>query len=234
MFANSGRLFRSAVELQKGVSSLNAAGEQAQRESLASIVFAAISAEAFINELPELAADAAGTPTEPAWVRALGEIVGAAEESHASIESKYHLASLVLTGHVFDKGAQPFQDFKFLVDLRNLVVHTKPGEAIRQKEADGEWTWSAEMTREIKRVMSRLEQHRSTTAGGHVATQFIPREDAATISSNWLAEISTEAVAGLACRAAAEIVKAVLDAIPDSPRFKGLVETIYRKDFQFS
>jgi len=93
-----------------------------------------MSAEAFINEIPQLAAEAAGDSTEPGWVKAMGEIVGAAEESHAPIESKYHLASLVLTGHVFDKGVQPFQDFKILVDLRNLVVHTKPGEAIRQKE----------------------------------------------------------------------------------------------------
>ncbi len=225
MYANAGLLFRSAVQLQRGVSSLKPATEQAQRECLASVIFAAMSAEAFINEIPQLAVQAAENSLEPGWVKALGEIVGAAEESHASIESKYHLASLVLRGHVFNKGTEPFRDFSTLVLLRNRVVHAKPEVAIRHKEAGGEWKW--------KDAMARLEGWGVHAADGLIP-EFIPQNESARIESNFLAEISTEVVSQRSCGAAAGIVKAVLDAIPDSPRFKGLVETIYRKDFQFS
>lgn len=38
MFANAGFLFRCATESQRGASSLNPTSEQAQRESLSSVV----------------------------------------------------------------------------------------------------------------------------------------------------------------------------------------------------
>ena len=217
MHGNAGILFRSALELQRGVSTLNPASEQAQRECLASVVFAAMSAE--------LAAEAE-ILSEPGWVKALGEIIGASEASHAPVESKYHLASLVLTGHVFDKGVQPFQDFRLLVDLRNLVVHTKPEEAIRQKQADGQWTWAT-------KVMIRLAQRGAATAEDHILARFTPRTESATVHSNLLAEVSTHSVAELACRAAAGVVNAVLDAMPDDSQwFTPRMLRMYRGDFQ--
>jgi hypothetical protein len=38
-------------------------------------------------------------------------MLGEAEKSRTSIESKYHLAKFVLSGQPFDKGANPFQTF---------------------------------------------------------------------------------------------------------------------------
>lgn len=55
MYVNAGLLFSNAVALYKGVSSLNSAHAQARRESLASVIFSAISTEAFVNELSALA-----------------------------------------------------------------------------------------------------------------------------------------------------------------------------------
>ncbi len=227
MYANAGLLFRSAIELQRGVSSLNAASEQAQRECLASVIFAAMSTEAFINELPELASGAAKNPAEPGWVRALGEVLGDAEDSRAPIKSKYQLARLVLTGEVFDKGTQPFQDFALLVDVRNLVVHWKPKEAARRKEADGALTWETE-------IMKRLEQRRAINTTPDCLPQYIRRSESASIRSNLLTEIGVQSMGVWACGAAAAIVNAVLDAIPESPRFASLLQTIYRRDFQTS
>jgi hypothetical protein len=55
MYANAGRLFANALNLHRGLSSLNPASEQAQRDSLASVIFSVLSTEAFINELAQLA-----------------------------------------------------------------------------------------------------------------------------------------------------------------------------------
>ena len=64
-------------------------------------------------------------------------MLGEAEKSRTSIESKYHLEEFVLSGEPFDKGANPFQTFALLIDARNLIVHAKPLEAvIRKNERD--------------------------------------------------------------------------------------------------
>lgn len=110
MYAGAGWLFLRAVEFYREVSSLNEASISAQRGCLASLVFAAMSTEAFINELQQLAADAAaGNSARPNCIKALGEMLRQAEDSHASTKSKYQLAKFVLTGEVFDGGTQPFQ-----------------------------------------------------------------------------------------------------------------------------
>ena len=150
MFANAGRLFLDAVDAHKEVSSLNAVGVQARRGCLASVIFSAMSTEAFINELQQLAVDAACDSAEPGWVKVLGEVLEEAEDARVSIEFKYHIAKLVLSGQAFDKGSQPFQDFALLVSLRNHVVHAKPEEAVRRKEAHGAVNWET-------KIMSRLQ-----------------------------------------------------------------------------
>ncbi len=226
LYANAGCLFVNAVDFCKAVSSLNPASERAQRESRASIVFAALSTEVFINELAKLAADAAKASPEPSWVEVLSEVLNNAEESHAATKSKYHLAKLVLANQVFTKGAPPFQNFAFLVDLRNRIMHAKPEklEAVRYKEADGQWVWE-------DNIMSGLAQ-RGVVTTDNILSHFIPEDEPATIQSNLLAEISTQGVGRWACQAAAGIVNAVLDTLPSSPRFTPMVENIYRKDFQ--
>jgi len=42
-------------------------------------------------------------------------MLGEAEKSRTSIESKYHLEEFVLSGEPFDKGANPFQTFATFV-----------------------------------------------------------------------------------------------------------------------
>jgi hypothetical protein len=227
MYVNAGVLFSNAVALYKGVSSLNSAHAQARRECLASVIFSAISTEAFVNELSELARGLGGRSDEPGWVRGLGQVLGAAEDSHASIESKYHLARLVVTGQVFDKGAQTFQDFALLVDLRNIVVHAKPHEVTREQASSG--IFPAE-----DKIIRQLEQR------GVIKSPSPPKgsgSEKVTLITNLLDELSLQSVGRWACNSAAGIVNAVLDflqtASPPSARFSTLADKMFRRDFVF-
>jgi len=184
-----------------------------------------MSTEAFINELQQLATDAAVyNSAEPGWVKLLAEVLEEAEGARVSVEFKYHIAKLVLSGEAFDRGSQPFQDFALLVSLRNRVVHAKPEKAVRQKEADGALNWET-------KIMGRL-QSRGVFPPDDIPPRFVPAGQPVKIQSNLLAEIGTQPVARWACGAAAGIVNAVLDAVPTSPRLSSLVQRIYRKDFR--
>lgn len=218
---NAGRLLLNAVELCKGVSTLNVASPQSRRECLASIIFAAISTEAFINELGRLAA--ANVSSGPGWVGGLAEILGDAEKVRTSLESKYNLAKFIVTGQVFDRGTLPFQDFALLVDVRNLIVHTKAEEVIVRKKPDGGLAWET-------RVMARLQERGAVTTSGF-PSQLVPREEGLFLS-DLLEEISTQSVARWSCGAASGIVNGVLDAMASNTRFAGRVKRIYSEDFQ--
>ncbi|HET9777783.1 MAG TPA: hypothetical protein VFP81_00725 [Propionibacteriaceae bacterium] len=89
-----------------------------------SIVMAAAATEAFINELDAFydLTFAPLQPTEVACAEALAEV----ERSRGSTELKYLVASLTLSGQMFDKARQPFQDFSILMTVRNSLMHPKP------------------------------------------------------------------------------------------------------------
>lgn len=223
MYANAGRLFQSAVDFYKGVTTLNPVSTQAQRECLASVIFAAMSAEAFPNELQQLSLDISDKAREPESVRALGQILSDAEDSRLQLKAKYQLIMLILSGAVLDKGAQPFQDFALLVDVRNLIVHWKPEEAVLRRNADGVLAWET-------KIMSQLEQRGAITKSDLIPS-FVPTDQPVEIRSDLLSEMSVQSMGIWACSAVAGIVNTVLDAIPASPRFRPLVETMYRKAF---
>jgi hypothetical protein len=104
-------------------------------------LLAVISAETLVNELPQFAenwiqAMAARKEKQeaPGWLKALAEILIEAEESKASLKSKYQLTKFILSGEPFDTGAQIFQNFALLVDLRNTIVHAKSKDAVMRKD----------------------------------------------------------------------------------------------------
>ncbi|HVH72059.1 MAG TPA: hypothetical protein VNB49_13225, partial [Candidatus Dormibacteraeota bacterium] len=99
----------------------------AAEDGLTAIVFAAVSLEALVNELHELvsleiAEDEVPHPKLSAFVQIVREI----ENSHGLTRLKYLLASYVLRGRTYDKGAQPYQDYELLTKLRDALVHLKP------------------------------------------------------------------------------------------------------------
>jgi hypothetical protein len=92
-------------------------------DALVSIVMAAAAAEAFINELG--AYYRLGTTLQPAEL-ACGEALAEVERGQGSTQLKFLLASLTLSGHMFEKGSKPFQDFSKLMTVRNSLMHPKP------------------------------------------------------------------------------------------------------------
>lgn len=220
MFANAGRIFVNAVESCQELSAAGLTSAQIQRRSLAAILFSTISTEAFINELHHQSCFWAGEVNPPGWTKALCEVLGEAEKARASIESKYHLAKYILSGEPFDRGAAPFQTFALLIDIRNLIVHAKPLEAIVRKNEHGKYVWSE------PKVMVRLqEMNVVNTQDLQIAIAHNPDR----IVADLVVQISTQATAKWACKAASGIVSAMLDAVPVD--FARITDVLYRDSF---
>jgi|ERR1700680_1577301 len=129
---NTGALFSLAVGAAKGIDAPSRAGGQGA--ALVSIVFAAASLEAFLSESAYLAEFEQQTVPLPDVVSVFARVMEEAEDSKASIESKFHLANLVLTGKAYEKGAPPYQEFSLLTAARNALVHFKSKEYFSKVE----------------------------------------------------------------------------------------------------
>lgn len=221
MYGNAGFIFRSAVEMCQAISApVNSV--QHRREALASIVLAAISCESFINELAQLAVPG---PKAPGWLTTLRSILEEAEESHASIESKYLLTKFILTGQPFDKGALPFQDFALLIDVRNMLVHAKPVEANLERNDKDEYIWTKPP------LMRRLQSARILGVDDSLK-EAARRNNAEKLIADMFAQVSSQPVALWACRAASAIVNDILSSIPNDSPLLVVAELGYRRDFQ--
>lgn len=96
------------------------------------IVFAALSVEAFLNEVGESVRLYSRTPR----LLALSGLLAQADEEHASTELKWALVVYGLTGTLVQKGSKPFQDLALLLRLRNVIVHCRPSRAMCMEEGD--------------------------------------------------------------------------------------------------
>ena len=82
------------------------------------ILLSALSIEAFFNEIPVLVR----VDNRPTYFDFLAE----AEDERTSLLFKIRIFYFSLFAKQIDKGSQPYQDIQLLVDLRNLLVHSKP------------------------------------------------------------------------------------------------------------
>lgn len=96
-------------------------------DAYAAIVFGVLWIEAFLNEVLHQVATARDNEL-PDPLRQLQLIVDAAEldSKDSRLESKLQTVLAIVSGAVLDRGAQPFQDFHLLVQLRNHLVHHRP------------------------------------------------------------------------------------------------------------
>ena len=95
------------------------------QESLVAIMFSCAALESFINESYEPIRYLRREDTLPGLIEyatMMQELVSSREQ----LKCKYHKALLHFSGTSQHKGAQPYQDFKILVDIRNSVLHNKP------------------------------------------------------------------------------------------------------------
>lgn len=101
--------------------------ERSQRESwdaMTSILLSALALECFVNELDELIANRVLDDAIPELISS--RIVTALlEESKASLIPRIDAYHFALRGKPIDRGQGPMQDLKFLIQLRNALVHRK-------------------------------------------------------------------------------------------------------------
>jgi len=185
-----------------------------QYDTLVAIVFAALSLEAFINELGSLAMDAQVNGNNENF---LADLVNAIDESRISnpkdktTQAKFFNAINALSQE-FDKGKRPYQDFADLFTLRNCLVHPKPEDRL-EIDQDNNWTYSE------RKIIDRL---RSKNILSDLSSD-----------KSLLQLISNPKAAKWACDIAAEMVIAILDKIPESQFSRdNQVIAYYRMIFQ--
>lgn len=202
----TGSLFGVALDAARSIKASSRQG--GQREALVSIVFSVVALEAFINEVTELALDDSknSRSLEPRVVSVLAELMADAERSHLRLESKFALASWVLTGKRLDRGAQPYQDFALLLRLRNDLVHFEPNASFEQGQTP------EEIHKQLFDKFGGKNILADSTGVG-----LLP----------WSYYIQTKAVAQWACKAAAGMVTNFSTSVPESG-FKVTVEFLGR------
>jgi|SRR6266849_463517 len=123
---NAPTIFSTAAAAATGISAPLRKG--GQTGALVSVVFAAASLEALLNEAAYLAELDLPNAVEPGIISAFVQIMEEAEESKAQTQSKFQLAHLAMTGKAYGKGSAPYQDFSLLIAARNALLHLKSKE----------------------------------------------------------------------------------------------------------
>jgi hypothetical protein len=176
------------------------------QDALSAILFSALAAEAFINELPEAASRDAYAIRDLQLLAALvlddlATTLNAMEEARQEIQLKYHAARRILTGHEFPRGAAPFQDFDQLVKLRNDLVHPRHLDR----------TTALGYTEPASPVVRDLQQRGLTCTRGRR-----PGDPMGGIS--WLSEIYCGRTAAWAHKAARDVIAELIRALPRHDR----------------
>jgi hypothetical protein len=188
-------LAREAADRASSAVAANSA--VATSDAIVAIVMATSATECFINEFAEVASVEL---EESEALRAMADAVLKVEANKGSLESKVLFASLALTGAMFDKGAQPWQDFAALVRLRNALVHLRPGVTGDDQGVLG------------PRVLKRFE--------GEGLTYPI---EPGVVGAPWTLKISTDRMARWAYNAALRIIRAIVEMAPKNQS----VETLF-------
>jgi hypothetical protein len=172
-------------------------------DPLIAIVFSALGAEAFINELAEMAQRDADI-SEPDLgnidtLRHLAATLTAIDNERPpeQLQRKYLEASRILSGQAFRRGSPAFQEFKALIQLRDALVHPR-----HQDVTDRAGYISPRLP-----VVKNLQQRGLTRSRGS-------RRSGVPEGMSWLDELVTVDIAHWAYQAAVGIVRAVGDMLP--------------------
>lgn len=98
--------------------------KQDRQESISAIILSVISLEAFINEFEDMLGKHV-SEEDPVSLKTLKYFLRDLEEGKASIKLKVQTILYIITQDIPKKGELPYQDFNFLIDLRNHLVHRK-------------------------------------------------------------------------------------------------------------
>jgi hypothetical protein len=201
---NTEVIFEIAVETAKRINAPRREG--GKREALVCVVFAAVSLEAFLNELIELAGDFTNYKDAPPLVSAFAQLMSDLDKLHSSVELRFQMAHWLLTGGPYNTSSQPYQDFKLLFQMRNDLVHCKPDPLTE----DGE----------PKPTPTTLERLRSRNV--------LNDSEAPESNRSWIHVVGTRAVAEWACNAASLVAADLVSKLPMGA-WKQTVEEVTRQ-----
>lgn len=167
-------------------------------KALVALVFAAMSVEAFLNDMADMASH---YQCEEEKIRLFALLLASLERGKAGIRQKMEAAHLVLTGTKLDKGRSPYQDFDLLLDMRNALAHRKPER----------WDWpppGGNRGYELHKYVKRLAERR-------VIPPPLPEEPRL-----WQIAICDPGVARWSCEVAEQMRSFLVDLLPPG-RLKG-------------
>ena len=165
-----------------------------QRAALVSVIFAAVSLEAFLNELIELAQDFSLYDDEPSIVLSFASLMSDIEKIQGSVETRFNVAHWMFVGRGYDKSASPFQDFKLLFQVRNDVMHFKP-DPLREEVAQ----------EPTPRITEKLRDR-----------NILNTSSAPDSSRSWVQTLGTRGVAEWACNTASLVSADMVAKMPAS------------------
>jgi hypothetical protein len=186
-----------------------------QTEALTSIVFAASALEAFINELADFTTQPVYAESPEPPLPAFAGLMEELEKSRASIVSKFWLGKWVLSAMPYDKGAQPYQDFALLIELRNTLVHSRSLDKLDLDSTTGAWVRTIDTP--APAIISKL-------ASKHILAEFTKSAVA------WPTLLTTKATAQWACNAASAIVLSFLESLPNG-KYSNFIRKMYYEKF---
>ena len=171
ILVNSLNFIETASWAAKGVKQHRLSSNQTKAQI--SVIFAAASLEAFINETADWARQVSNFSSQPDRIMTLAQVLTDAEKSRASVQAKYQLVHWILFSKAYEQGSNPYQDFALLMELRNSLMHIKPRPA----------------------VISRLESRG--------LFPNLTDQDFTQFSGFWTMAISTKQIANWSCHSAA-------------------------------
>ena len=125
-----------------------------QRDALVTVVFSVCALEGFIGETTDFIVKSAHhSPSRHPSVVALGQVMSDPTTRRLSLQAKFNLARLILTGRPYDAGSLPYQDLDLLVRLRNKIVHTEEVAAFVLRPDS---TWDADIPKLVDSLRSKL------------------------------------------------------------------------------
>lgn len=180
--------------------------------ALISIIFAAASVEAMVNELLE-ASDSildTGTYSNPT-VRAFVDLQCELEEARGSVKSKVIMTKWVLSGKPLDKGSSLYQDFVALMDLRNELVHMKG--------------------MSCNLPFGHQAKFREPKAFAHLRSKHLLEHIDEEEKAGWTNEIRNEKCARWACETAAHIATELARELPVDNDFFVQLRGMFEEEF---
>ncbi|QSV61498.1 MAG: hypothetical protein HEQ26_00720 [Dolichospermum sp. DL01] len=190
-------------------------------DAIPAILFSAMSIEAFLNELPELATAYIKPEEEPEDVaKKLATLLTTVEEYNGQIKLKLEVTYIAISGKRPEQGIQPYQDFVTLFQLRNELVHLKPKDEFTLKLDTDD---PASSKRKIVDKLSGLNIVREpSTYKNPILNKDCPVP--------LLERISTDKAAKWACNTAAKTVQEIVKIMPES-KFKDYLKRNYTNNY---